>query len=60
MNTAAADISTNLLTLQTVLKLGSYKMASHHCLNSKLRYQADRSGIFAIPEMEEPIDLDSS
>jgi len=31
MNTVAARISTNLLTLQTVL--GSYKMAGHHCLD---------------------------
>ena len=56
MNTAAAHISTNLLTLQTVLKLGSYKMAWHRCFD--LIAQADRIGIFLIPGMEESIDMD--
>ena len=56
MNTAAAHISTNLLALQTVLKLGSYKMAWHRCFD--LIAQADRIGIFLIPGMEESIDMD--
>jgi len=44
MNTVAARISTNLLTLQTVL--GSYKMAEHHCLDLDCNVKLIAPGFF--------------